>query len=278
MKKTVISLILSILVLSIATAQNVDKVKGNRNVTLQQTYINSFHTIEVDEDFEVDIIYNKEASIEIEADENLHEFITFDVRDSILSFNKTKKITSKKKLRIRVNYDNNLNNIEVKENGEINSLTTLNLSNTTLKTSGNSRVGLTIKTDLFSFEGLDKSKIKLNLTADSTSVNLRGNSKLEALIYSPVLNCELYQKSNAILEGDSDNLLLTTDNNAQFSGKNFATKTCQLTSASSSDATLEITDSANISLSGSSSIYLYSNPQIIIDKFTDTSKIQKKVR
>ncbi len=278
MKSSLISLVLSILVITISNAQNIEKVKGNRNVTLIQTPIAPFHTIEVDEDFEVDIIYSKEPSIEIETDENLHEFINFSVRDSILSFNKAKKITSKKKLRIRVSYNDLFSNIEIRDDAKIHSLTTLELLNANIKTEGNSKASLTIKTDFLNFEGGDKSKTLLNLTSGSTSVNLKGNSKLEALINSPNLNIELYQKADAIIEGDSDNLILKTDDGAKFSGKEFTSKTCHIICESSSGATLEVVDNINVSVSGDSSIYLYNNPKMIINQFSDTSKIQKKMK
>lgn len=257
-------------------AQKTEKVKGNRNVTLTQTPIDAFHTIVVDEDFEVEIIYNKTPSVEIETDENLHEFITFSVRDSVLSFNKTKRITSKKKLNIKVSYDDFLTHIETRENGEILSLATMELKNASLKTTGNSKAGLTIQTNNFNIESLDKSKVKLNLTADSTKIVLNGYSKLEALIYSPIVVTDLYQRTNAKIEGNSDDLLLRTDNNSQFNGKNFTVKNCNLFSEISSDTTLEITDSIMVSLSGSSGLYLYGNPKITIEKFENTSKIQKR--
>ena len=200
-------------------AQNTEKIKGNRSVTIQQTLINSFHTIMIDNDFEVDIIYNKEPSVEIETDENLHEFIEFQVRDSILSFHKTRRITSKKRLYIKVNYDDFLAHIETRDNGEIHALTTMELNNVNVKTTGNSRAGLTIKTDMFNFEGLDKSKVKLNLTCDSTKLIINGYSKLEALINSPILHADLYQRSNAIIEGNSDELTLIMDNNCSDENK-----------------------------------------------------------
>ena len=49
--------------------QKKDKIKGNRNVTSQQTPINSFNKIVVGEDFYVDIIEGQQASVFVETDE-----------------------------------------------------------------------------------------------------------------------------------------------------------------------------------------------------------------
>ncbi|WOD42484.1 GIN domain-containing protein [Hwangdonia lutea] len=276
MNKTLLSFLFTCIICYATQAQNTEKVKGNRNVTILRTPINSFHTIIVDADFKIDIIFNKEPSVVVETDENLHEFIVFNVRDSVLTFKKTKRITSKKRLYIKVNYDGFLRHIETREHGEILSLATMELQNASLKTIGNSRAGLTLHSNSFNLESLDKSKVKLNLTADSTQIILNGYSKLEALIQSPVLKADLYQRTHATIEGDCDNLLLRTDNNSQFNGKNFTVSNCSLTSETSSQATLEVIDNITVSLSGSSALYLYNNPKIIIENFTNTSKIQKK--
>ncbi|MCL5129693.1 MULTISPECIES: DUF2807 domain-containing protein [unclassified Algibacter] len=256
--------------------QSVEKVKGNRNVTIQQTPVNSFKTIIIDEGFEIDLVYAKEPSIEIEADENLHEFFVLDVRDSILNLDLTKRITSKKRLKIKVAYDNFLTTIETRDDAEVHSLSTINADNVTLIVSGNSEVGLTIKTDNFNFEGLDKSKTKLNLTAKTSKVILNGNSRLEALINSPILKADLYQRANAEIEGGCDDLTLRADNNSEFNGKNFTIKNCYLTSEIASETILEVTDTITLEASGSSSVYLYNNPKIIVNKLANTSKIQKK--
>ncbi len=274
--KPLISVFLAVFMVITLNAQNLEKVKGNRIVTSIQTQIDAFHTIIIDEDFEVDVAYNNTPSVDIETDENLHEFLTFSVTDSILTFNKTRRITSKKTLKIKVSYNDFLANIETRDHGEIHSLNTMNLINASVKTSGNSRAGLTIKTDNFYFEGLDKSKTKLNLTADSTKVILNGYSKLEALINSPIVGADLYQRSDAIIEGDCDDLVLRTDNNAQFIGKNFTVKTCNVSCEIASDVTLEVTDIITLEASGSSAINIYDNPKIIVNKLANTSKIQKK--
>lgn len=259
-------------------SQNPEKIKGNRLVTIINTEIASFHTIALDEDFEIDLIYNKIPSVEIETDENLHEVIDFMVRDSVLYFNKLKRITSKKRLNIKVSYDDFLQHIETTDNSKINGLTPLNLYNASLKTSGSSKVGLTIQTNNFNFESADKAKVKLNITADTCNISMRGTGKLEALINAPKVNTALYERSNAVIEGNCDTAELELDNNAQFQGKNFTINSCNVVCNISSDSYLEVIKDITIDATGSSSIYLYQNPKIVINSMTDTTKLQKKVK
>lgn len=276
MNKLIITLLLSTLFCVTVMAQTNEKVKGNKNVTIQKTEINSFHTIMINEDFEIDIIYNQIPSVTIETDENLHEYINFNVIAGVLTFNKTARITSKKALHITVNYDANLTNIKTTDKAEITSLATMELANTLLITEGSSKAGLTLKADNFSFQGNGKSKVKLNLTSESAKLNLSDNCKLEALIYSPKTNADLYQRANAIIEGETDELVLRTDNYSVFNGRNFTAKTCNTLNEMSSDAYLEVEDTVTIEASGSSSIYLYNNPKISINRLENTAKIQKK--
>ncbi|GAA4239554.1 DUF2807 domain-containing protein [Postechiella marina] len=278
MKKSLITIISCVLVFYNLYAQNPDKIKGNRIVSLVNTEVSSFHTIALDEDFEVDIIYNKIPSVEIETDENLHEFIEFIVKDSVLYFNKTKKITSKKQLSIKVIYDDYLQHIHTTDKAELNSLTPIEMINGTLKTNGSSRVALTLKSEYFEFKGAEKSKVKLNLTADSCAVNLQGNSKIEALINTPKLYAALKDKSDADIEGNCDTANIELDDNTLFNGRNFTIDTCSITANTSSDAYLEVIKNLTINATGTSSIYLYQNPKIIIDGMTDTTKLQKKVK
>ncbi|MFI0430636.1 GIN domain-containing protein [Mariniflexile sp. HMF6888] len=257
-------------------AQNPEKVRGNKIVTIIQTEINPFHTIIVDEDFDIEIVYNNVPSVTIETDENLHEFIKFDVVNGVLSFDKTTRIVTKKRLNITVNHDDSLNTIKVTDSGKILSLTTMNLANAILIAEGASRAGLTLKTTDFEFQGHGKSKVKLNLTCENAKLSLSDNGKLEALIYSPITNIDLYQRAHAIIEGETNEFKLRTDNYSQFHGENFTAHICNTLNEISSDAYLEVTDTITIDASGSSSVYLYGNPKIIVNKLSDTSKLQKK--
>ncbi|WP_299226231.1 DUF2807 domain-containing protein [uncultured Psychroserpens sp.] len=256
--------------------QDSDKVKGDRNVTIKQTYLDAFNTIIVGEDFEIELFYNSKPSVEIETDENLHEYISIEVVDSILTFKTTKNIRPSKKMNIKVNYSEGFSHIEALDDAEIRSLTSLELNNASLKTRGSSRAYLNIKANNFSFSSADKSKVRLNITATDTKIELSDNSKLDALINTQEVKVDLYQRANVDIEGTTDNLLLITDNNAQFNGKNFTAKTCTAVCEFASDSYIEVTDSLTLEITGSSEVYLYGNPKIALNRFIDTAKLQKK--
>lgn len=276
MKK--ILLILALMMLAIPNIKAQEKIKGDRNVTIKQTYIDDFHTIVVDGDFSIEIVYNSKPSVNVEADDNLHDVIQFDIVDGVLTFVETIRITSKKKLNITVNYGDTLQHIEIKRDGEIRSLTTMELGDATLMTSDNSRAYLNIKAKNFSYKSSGKSKTRLNLTADSTKIELSDNSKLDALINSKIADFDLYLRSDAVIEGSANSAVLRLDNSTNFNSPKFDVKAVDASLEDNSDLTILSSESITIAASGDSEIYLYGSPAISITKFEDTAKLQKKKR
>jgi len=262
--------------ISTTTAQSTEKIKGDRNVTIKQTYIDDFESIVVDGNFSIEVVYNNKPSVEIEADNNLHDVIQFGVVDGVLTFVETVRITAKKKLNIKVNYGDALQNIEVNGDGEIRSLTSMELGNVTLSTSDNSRAYLNIKASTFNYKSSGKSKTRLNLTADSTYVELSDNSKLDALIMTSSSKFDLYQRSDIAIEGSAKSALINLINSSNFNGGKFDVDNSNVNLEDNSDLTLAVNESITIASSGNSEVYLYGNPSISISKFEDTSKLQKK--
>lgn len=256
--------------------QKKDKIKGNRNVTSQQTPINSFNKIVVGEDFYVDIIEGQQASVFVETDDNLHDIIQFTVADSVLTFTTTKKITTRKKLSIKVVYTNTLSEIETVDNGEISSLTSINLDNVVVKSSGASRAFLNVKSQTFDFSSKERARVKLNVTANESKFEMSDNSKLDALIESDRMTIDTYQRSDAKVRGNLDKLKVRSSNSSKIEGKDLATVNCELLVEDSSDVTVNVANELFVDLSGSGEVFIYNEPKITLNNFTGTSKLHKK--
>ncbi len=259
-------------------AQSSDKIKGNRNVTIKQTYIDDFESISLGDDFNIDLIYNSKPSIEIETDDNLHEVIKFEVLDGTLRITTTKRITSKRALKITVNYGDALKSIEVHDKAEIRSLTSMELGSTNLLVKDNARAYLNIKATDFTFKASGRSKTRLNITSESAKIEISDDSKLDALVNSPITEFDLYQRGNGTIEGDTEQLQLRIDNSSKFFGNNFTAKTCDLLVEGSSDVTIEVTDQITIDASGNTETFLYGEPAITIKRLSGSARLQKKER
>jgi len=276
MIKNIILFLFVTVSLSNVNAQRKDKVKGNRIVTSVETSVDDFSRILIGEEFKVELVKGDEPSVEIETDENLHEVIEIDVSDNTLSFRTNKRITLKREQRIKVTYSDKLNLIETEESGQVSSTKTLDFQELTIKSTGTSRLYLTLKSDLFKFINSDRAKAELNVTSNAATLELSDNSKLEALINATDIKVDLYQRADAKIEGDVDTLNIRADNSANFIGKELTSNICTVLAEGSSDVYLQAIEEVIIEASGSSEVYLYENPKITINKFEDTVKLHKK--
>jgi hypothetical protein len=276
MVRNLILLVFAFGCISMTSAQKKEKIKGDRNVTVKETPIDAFNKIVVNDKFKVDIIEGAEAKVFIETDDNLHDIIQFSVTDSVLNFNTTKKITSSKKMSIKVTYSNILKHIETLNDAEISSLTSVNLPEVTLTNSGNSKAFLNIKTEKFKHINSDKARVKLNLEAGIATLELGENTKLEALINADSLQVDMYQRSDAKIEGEVLSLDITADNSSTFTGKNLTANTCNVVSGLNTDIYLQVKEQLAIDASGNTEIYIFDNPKITIHNFKDTAKLYKK--
>ena len=275
LKKVLLFILVTFLSFS-SFGQKKERIKGNRNVTTNETPINPFNKILVGEDFYVDIIEGEQASVFIEADDNLHDVIQFSVADSILTFNTSKKITTRKKLSIKVIYTTTLKEIETTDNGEISSLTSINLDNVVVKSSGASKAFLNIKSQTFDLKSSERSRVKLNVTANESKFEMSDTSKLDGLIESDRMNIDMYQRADAKIRGTLDKLKVRTSNSANIVGKELVTTNCEVLAEDSSNVTVNVTNELFVDVSGSGEIFIYNEPEITLSRFTGTSKLHKK--
>lgn len=259
-----------------------EKIKGNKNVTIIETEVESFNKIVISEDFKINLKKGDYESVEIETDENLHDVIKINVVDSVLSLKKTKRIISSKKMNITVRYTNALKHLVLEDDAEVYSANTIENFNFNLKINDNAKAFLNLKTYSFKLVNNNDSKLKLSskskLNIESTLVDLELNegSKTEALVTCDTLKIDMYQRASAKIEGDVKQINANTINSTDFTGKNLLVNNCNVITEDSSDFEIQVIDSITIESSGSSEIYLYGNPQITIKKFSDSVKLHKK--
>lgn len=276
MKHFILSLITLISLSTISNAQNKEKIKGSREVVKQLNTVEPFNRLVVKDNFEVRLLRSDEYSVEITADDNLHDVIEVKSLDGTLSFNSTKKITSAKKLEITVFYTDSLNTIEVMDKAEIHSDVTLKFNELTLVTNQNSKTFLTIKADKFKLSHNGDSDAKLNVTSDKITLGLNDNSKIEALLNGNDLEIDMLQRAKAKIEGDTSNLDLNVDNSCDFTGKKLTAKNATLTTNNRCKVDIEVKNKLTINASGTSEISIYGTPKIDLNKFEDKAILYKK--
>ncbi len=279
MKKKALLLIIIIITSNLFSQE---KIKGNGEVTINKTELSSFKKIIVDEDFEILLINSDMSSVEVEADGNLHEVIEFKVIDSTLTFNKTKKIRSKKRLNITVFYTDELNEIILKEDAEIEALRTIKADNMLLEINDYGIADLKIESNTFKLINNNKSRIQLRskskLTIESSIVDLILNksSNTFANIKTDSLKVNTNERSKIEIEGFSKVLNASINESSDFTGRDLEVTETFINSSGSSEFSIYTTDNITIESSDKGEIDLYGDAKITINKFTNSSKLHKK--
>ena len=273
--KKIITLTL-ILCSFLAFSQKKEKVKGSKILKMEQKQVESFQNIEVEDNLEIFLVKGNECAIEIEADDNLIQFVEYKSAGNTLKLSTSKEITSFKKLSIRVTYTSEFKMVIAKNETNITSLSDLVLDNITFKTYDYAKLYLNAKTKMFTLMANDKSRIELNLTSEKTAIDLSKNAQLKALISSLDMKFDLYQKSSANVEGDATTLDLRLDNNSIFNGEKLTAKSADIIAEGYANCAVLVSTKVMIDASGKSEIELYGEPKIEIKRFTESAVLTKK--
>lgn len=274
--KKITLLFLLVLTSSLTYGQKREKVKGSKIVTVSIKSLEGFQNIDIQDNLEVYLVKADSASLEIEADDNLHEIINYNIIGKTLRINALKDFYGAKKVAIRVNYTGDLKTITVKHNSAIHALADLELDNITVMNYDNSRSFLNVKSNFFTIMLNDKSEAELNLKANNTTIEVSKDAELKALIASQEVKIDLYQKAKATIEGDAATVKVRLDNNANLFAEKLIISKLEITSESSSKARVNVKKNIKISAAGKSEIELLGEPKIEIEKFTNSTILYKK--
>lgn len=270
-------LILSLLLTTfISFAQKKEKVKGSKIVTSEIKKIESFEALEVTDNLEIFLVKGSECGLEIEADDNLHDAIDVTINGTTLKLSTLKNAFGFKKLSIRVTYTNEFKMVTSRNDASITALSDVELDNITFKSYDDSKLFLNSKSKNFTLLMDDKSSVELNSKAETTNITLSKNAKLKALVTSKDMIFDMYQKSNATVEGDVENLKLRLDNNSDFTGKSLTSGTAEITTEAYTNTSIQVKTNAIIDASGKSEIQLYGDQKIEIKRFADSAVLMKK--
>ncbi len=274
--KKIVLVFTAILFLTTTYAQKKEKIKGSKIVTVEKKEIGDFDTLEVEDNIEIFLVKGEKCGIEIEADDNLHDIISISLNGTTLKLSTLRNVSSAKKFTIRITYDSKFKLLTSKNESIINALAELDLTEVTFKSLDYSKLFLNARVKNFTLKQDDKSKAELNLKSENAIVELSKNAHLKALINALNLKCDLYQKSDAEIEGDVMETKLRLDNNTEFIGKKLMVKNMDLITELYANCTINVNTNLSISAAGDSEIQIYGDQKIDLRKFADNAKLIKK--
>ena len=276
MLKKILFLLVAFIATSSSFSQKKDKIKGSKIVTITLKELKSFENIEVNDNFEVLLVKGEQTSLEIEADDNLHEIINYEVSGNTLRINALKEAISFKKFSVRINYSDSLKLIIARNETVLKALADLDVTNITIKNYNESKSFLNVKSKNFSLILDDKSEAEINVKSENTTLELSKNSELKALITATDTKIDMYQKSSATVEGTTTNAKFRLDNNSDLTAKKFAIENLEIDIESYSKCATSVSKEIHIESSGKSQLELFGEPKITIGKFTDNATLYKK--
>lgn len=266
-----------VLCTSMAIGQQKEKVKGSKIVTITQKEIDDFDTLEIEDNIEIFLIKGDQSGLEIEADDNLHDAIAYDLKGKTLRLTSTKQVIGAKKFSIRVTYNDNLKLVIAKNDANVTALADINLPDFTFKGFDSAKFFANVNSKKFTLMANDKTKTELNLKSEETIIELSKNAQLKALISTPQMKFDMYQKSTAAIEGDVLDLKLRLDNNSVFTGKNLTAKNAEIVTEGYTNCSILVSTKATIDASGKSEIQLFGETaKIDMKRFADNASLLKK--
>ena len=149
-------LLVALLVTQLSLSQKKEKIKGSKIVTVAVKEINSFENIEINDNFEVFLVKSENHSLEIEADDNLHDIINFEVAGNTLRVTALKLPSNYKKFTIKINYSDSLKLVTARNDAQIKAITDLELDKITIKNYDSSKSFLNVKSNYFALVLDDK--------------------------------------------------------------------------------------------------------------------------
>ena len=140
-------------------SMNFGAARGSGNIVTERREVSGFKSVDVGGVFQVEIVAQKEFSVEVEADDNLLQYIKTDVRNGVLYIETSKKISPTGPIRVRVNAP------------EIENLDVSGVANVTAND---------IKTSEFGIDSSGASKVKVSGEAGKLTVDVSGATKIDA--------------------------------------------------------------------------------------------------
>jgi len=261
MKKTALLFVLALFTSAIS-AQQKEKIKGSKIVTVEQKEIGEFENLEVSDNLEIFLIKGDKCGVEIEADDNLHDAIEISLHGNTLQLSASKEISGAKKFSVRITYTDDFKMAIAKNQANITALADISLNTFTFKSFDSAKIFANVKSKSFTLMANDKSKTELNLTGEQTTIELSKNAQLKALISTASMKFDMYQKSTAVIEGDVTDLKLRLDNNANFTGKGLTAKNVSLLVEGYTVCSILCNTWMAIEASGKAEIQIYGDQKI----------------
>lgn len=275
MKKYTLLLLLSIF--SIVTfAQKKEKIKGDKNVTtITNSFEKRFTAIEISDNLKVTLTKSLQNSYTLTTDKNLHNVIQFAINEGVLRIYTTSNIVKSKELNILLSL-NNLESIFLKDDAELRMDKAYDSNTITINAQNSSKFDIEAKANQATITMLNDAKGKLKLHADQIAITMTDKANLDADINTDDTKASLSSSAKLKLDGNSDKVSFTSIDSSELDAKRLKVSSANVSTKDKSELHIDARRNLSIDARDKSKVFVYSEPKIDIEKFTDRAEIIKR--
>ena len=213
-------------------------ISGNGIIeTQERTLDGDFNAIDVNRGLDVYITQSDENSITIQADENLHELITTEIKNGVLVISTTENIKKASSKKVMVNFKN-LSTIMANSGSDLMSTHELSFQDLTIESSS----------------GAD---VNLDLVADQLTCNSSSGSDIK-------------------LRGESNSIKAISSSGSDINAKGLKSKIARANASSGSDIVVYATEKLNADANSGADIIYYGNPEEVYKSDNASGSVVKR--
>jgi len=253
-----------------------DKLKGNKIVVTEDRNISDFNRIEINDNIDVIIKHSSDNSVSVETDENLQFAVFTEVKGEVLTIKLSKKIIKKKVLKVYISIDDFIDEINTYDRAEIRSDGTLKFDQIIINAEGDSRINMDINCARFSLKNNESANVNLTVNTDKATINSNKTGKAKINIEAENIDILCQGNSTTELVGNSVDLVVNAENKSNLKASMLECDDVTVNASDASDIHINANKSIILSLINSAEVYIYNDPEITIEKFTDKAILRKK--
>ncbi len=272
-----IKLLLLLLSLTLAPISHAQKLKGNKNVVIDHRELDEFNSIIIKNNIDVFLEESPTSKVRVETDENLQSAVETRVTGDVLEVYLSQSIRSKKKLNIYIGVTDLLQKIEVQDNANVIGNEDIHVNTIELITEDNSSLEMKVISSHIIVIGKDKSDMNLTLKTDNTiSVEISENADIYMQCSTYKVDAKLSDNASLRPIGNCKELIINANTNSSVKAKDLLTEYASIDATDRSNIFVNVAKELIISSEKMAEIFVFDNPKIFIEKFTDKSSLYKK--
>jgi hypothetical protein len=181
-----------------------------------------------------------------------------------------------KALNIYISIDESIDEITTKGKVDVSGEGVFNFNSLTINTEGNSKIVMDIKSEKFMLNNNESANVNLTVNTENATINANKTGRSKISLTSNTTELFTLGNSNTQLLGNCKDIFITSENKSNVRAGKFECDDAIVNASDASDVYVNSRNTITVSAINSAEVYIYGNPEITIEKFTDKAILRKK--